>query len=120
MTRRTSLFTFFPSAIKTASFSSLYLNNPSYTKAWLVGNVSAVSGTSPTLAFSIRLYGSSVNLQIQPDITATGDFVYTFTLPPGRWLIRCEIGGTTPSFTFSADLWLEGEETSLQHAELNV
>lgn len=120
MARRTSRFTFFPSATKTASISSLPLNCPAYTKAWLVGNVSAVSGTSPTLAFSIRLFGYSVNLQIQPDLTSTGDFIFTFTLPPGPWLIRSEIGGTTPSFTFSADLWLEGEDTSLTKAELNV
>ena len=88
-------------------------------------NVTAVSGTTPTLAPIIQAQDpvSAVWAELNPtptNITATGLFIYqvypaeigpaaasgitqvTATQLPRNWRVNFVIGGTTPSFTFSA------------------
>ena len=98
------------------SYSAAYTNNM-MTRARFLINVSAVSGTSPSLVVGLQaqnpVSGTWVTVTSQAAITATGDFVY-LTGPgsgttsgvtdtefvPVNWRLAFTITGTTPSFTF--------------------
>jgi hypothetical protein len=74
--------------------------------------VAAVSGTSPTMTVSVAesLDGGTtwVNVSSATAVTAAGTTRHTvpITAVIGPMLrIGWTIGGTTPSFTFSVDLW---------------
>ena len=112
MARITSFLNYLLSAARTTSGNGPMLPVPAFTKAYLVVVVSALSGTSPSLFFSLRAYSVPIDIDITPSITATGTYVFSFNLPPCEWFIRHNISGTNPSFTFLTNLLLEGEETS--------
>lgn len=109
----------------TGSFATAIQTAPANAKGlMLVIDVTAVSGTSPTLALQlITTTASSSQLGVSPastNITAIGHFTYILypaalstaipnnvgtedvPLPPD-WGVYFDIGGTTPSFTFAVD-----------------
>jgi len=113
----------FASAARTATATSnTFRNDYGYRGLLLTLDVTAASGTSPTLALSIQAYdpvsgnweklleGAAVSttgthtyfLYPGGDATAAEDVVEAqpFALPY-RWRVVATIGGTTPSFTFS-------------------
>lgn len=72
-------------------------------------NISAMSGTSPSLTVTIEWSGDGTNFAtFQPGaeaftaITATGNTVRTFPIKGSFWRLRYVVAGTTPSVTFSA------------------
>jgi len=72
----------------------------------LLVNVTAVSGTSPTLDIIVETRAPSSTawhkLAAMPQITSTGPASAMSLTNFGKLLrVRWEIGGTTPSFTFS-------------------
>ena len=98
------------------SYSAAYTNNM-MTRARLLINVSAVSGTSPSCVVGIQALNPTSNTWVtvtsRAAITAAGDYVYltgpgsassagvTDTEPvPMQWRLIFTITGTTPSFTF--------------------
>ena len=108
------------SAAKTTTIAGSTITNSSYRGAKFIINVSAVSGTSPTLTAQLQVqdFVSSnwVNVPgaVTASITATGQ--YMLTLYPGIpevanskvndvlpriYRFNYTIGGTTPSFTLS-------------------
>jgi len=109
-------------AARTASGNSAKQTNYNARAALFFINITAVSGTSPTLKIVVRGFdpvtGASVWLAMTVDFTSTGHrvkvvgagvydddaigAVYTQRIPPPRnYDIRYLIGGTTPSFTFA-------------------
>ena len=76
--------------------------------SFLIIEVTAVSGTSPTMTVSVECRNSSplryAPLATSVSITATGN--YGLQIPHTCRFVRLQwtIGGTTPSFTFGA--WL--------------
>ncbi len=93
--------------------NNAHTTNGSTTTEWIYGtaidlfiNVTAVSGTSPTLDFSIQTNDPASNLNFEvetmPQITAIGK--YRLRIDPSTasiYTIAWTLGGTTPSFTFS-------------------
>lgn len=106
---KTAITTPFASAARTATASSeLDHTVENFDEATLCVNVTAASGTSPTLA---------VSYEISPDggttwfthtagatITAAGNQVIQLTGLGRASRVTATIGGTAPSFTFSAHL----------------
>lgn len=94
---------------RTASFNSDAEDVQPYIKLWAYLNVTAVSGTSPTL---------DITIEESPDGIEWFDSGYSFTQVTsaekqrlvmdaiGGYHLRavCTIGGTSPSFTFSLDM----------------
>ena len=70
-------------------------------------DVSAASGTTPTLDISVQwsMDGTTWSSAATPDtftqITATASTVKTFQVKAPNFRVVYAIGGTTPSFTFS-------------------
>lgn len=97
------------SAARTASFNSDAEAVQSYDRVWAYLDITAASGTSPTL---------DIIIQESVDGTTWYDSGYSFTqstatgkqrlsMPAvGGYFIRasCTIAGTSPSFTFSVDV----------------
>lgn len=115
----------FTSQAYTATTGSSQTANRNFRGVLLYLNVTAVSGTSPTL--TVQLQGkdpSSGNwfavAAATSAVTAMGQYVYVFypgattgsatlgvsTVLPANWRVNAVIGGTSPSFTFTvtADL----------------
>lgn len=103
--------------VMTATTTTATQNNPVLTRARLLINVSAVSGTSPSCVVGIQALNPTSNTWVtvtsRAAITAAGDYVYltgpgsgssagvTDTEPvPMQWRLIFTITGTTPSFTF--------------------
>lgn len=109
--KKTRLHQPFASAARTATVASFGTAMPeSYDEVNVMIDITAVSGTTPTLV---------INYQVSPDdgttwftraatasLTATGQTILTITDAIGRFFrLNAVIGGTTPSFTFAA--WAE-------------
>lgn len=113
-------FTILPSAARTATTSSnVFTNTGMYKGCRVYINVSAVSGTSPTLAPQIEVYDTVsqkyVPLIVASNITATTTVPAYIEVYPGSdasnkragtaigptFRVTNTIGGTSPSFTFS-------------------
>lgn len=110
----------FPSAVNTATVNSADQQNSENRGVRLFLNISAASGTSPTLevklqmkdnlsgtyidlpgsAFAQKITTGASSLTIYPGIAETANEtvsdIFTRT-----WRVVATIGGTTPSFTFS-------------------
>ena len=113
--------TLLASAAQTATVNTAAQSNTNARGVTVTVDVTAVSGTSPTLTPSIEAQDPVSGAWYALDgaataITATG--LYTYQLYPGAtggavtqatslalpaaWRVAFTIGGTTPSFTFSA------------------
>lgn len=95
------------SAARTATFASPSF--PCEGRSLEVGlNVTAVSGTSPTLAVEVQWshdnvnFGSAETATSFASITAAKVTNAQFTAAAPFYRLNCVIGGTTPSFTFTA------------------
>lgn len=118
--------TLLPSAAQTATVASPAQVNTQARGVTVFVNVTAVSGTTPTLAPIIQALDPASNVYAElnatpTNITATGLYIYQVypgEIVPGaatgitqvaavqlprNWRVNFVIGGTTPSFTFSAD-----------------
>jgi hypothetical protein len=113
--------TLLASAARTTSVLGMLLGNPSGKGIYIFVNVTAASGTTPTLAIRLNgvdpVTGATYIIQTFTAITAAGEYVYLVYpaavtaqggitavlvgLLPQTWSIDAVIGGTTPSFTFS-------------------
>ena len=112
--------TIFDSAARTATANSSDFENISARGIWLALNITAASGTTPTLdikvqrkdplsdtyydvvggAFAQKTGMGSDDLIIYPGITAAANRAVSSAIA-SRWRVVATIGGTTPSFTFS-------------------
>lgn len=95
-----------PSAARTASGSGSDVDVGRFICAELCLDVTAVSGTSPTLDVYIegkdQYTGKYKVLFSQTGISAVSTYWFTITTLAFRYLrVRWAIGGTSPSFTFS-------------------
>jgi hypothetical protein len=108
--------TFLASAARTTSGSQeLAPGLGDFDRHAIVINVTAVSGTTPTLDFFLE---DSVDgtiwpvLGTTPQITAAGVFaIRNSAAACSRMRLRWVIGGTTPSFTFSAQFSAQRDGT---------
>lgn len=71
----------------------------------VVVNITAVSGTSPTLVLTLTSTDTDDKITVSntDNITTTGNYV--IPIPPVRsanWNLALTVGGTTPSFTLTA------------------
>jgi len=120
--RNNTEVTVLASATRTASGNSADQTNYNARGIILFINVTAVSGTSPTLEVRLQvkdpISGSYINYAASVQITTTGDYltvcypaatreydatkIDAWDLPlPRTWRVNYAIGGTNPSFTFS-------------------
>jgi hypothetical protein len=96
-------------AAVTASRNSPNFNMNGYTSGTFYFNLTAVSGTTPTLAPALQASVDGTNFTTVPttllasisNITATGLVIATLLLPAALPICRFAytVGGTTPSFT---------------------
>lgn len=112
-------FTILPSAARTSTAITALFTNTNARGIICVVNVTAVSGTTPTLAFQFNAWDpinsvnqplgaigtnitgtSTVTLALYPATLAAGNLNVVSALPR-IWYLVYVIGGTTPSFTFS-------------------
>lgn len=113
-------FTLFDSSARTATANSSDQENLAAKGIWLALNITAASGTTPTLdikvqrkcplsdvyydvvggAFAQKITTGSDDLIIYPGITAAANRAVNSALA-SRWRVVATIGGTTPSFTFT-------------------
>lgn len=118
--------TLMTSAARTSTVNSATITNYNGSTLILTVNVTAVSGTTPTLAVTIYGTDGLVNFPIMAtssNITATGS--YTFVVSPTavtgatvtqsanmyvprQFYVAYTIGGTSPSFTFASNYSLAG------------
>lgn len=106
------------SAARTATVDSDDQRDANAEAVHVIVNVTAVAGTSPSMTARIQgrdpASGGYYDLLVGSAITATGMTVLKVgpglgavangaaaDILPDVWRVRCEIGGTTPSFTFS-------------------
>lgn len=98
------------SAAVTASGQSVGVDVSSYTEALLFVDITAVSGTTPTLDLTVQTYdflsqqwfsvpGVTISQQ-----TASGQVPVALTNFGETVRLNWVVGGTTPSFTFSASV----------------
>ena len=109
--RRTKILTIHPSGAETADGQGSAFHVGRFTEALLFLDVTAASGTSPTLDFDVES-GSADDalgyIHTEPaQITAAGKTLVKLTnIAP--WLrLAWQIGGSSPSFTFTAKLSLK-------------
>ncbi|MDE2343048.1 MAG: hypothetical protein KGL63_06595 [Betaproteobacteria bacterium] len=106
-----------PATVMTTTTNSDQQSNLIKSRARFLINVSAVSGTSPSLTINIQAYNPAANtwktVASTAAITAAGDYTFLlgFGVPssvgamdpaplPITWRLNYDITGTTPSFTF--------------------
>ncbi len=102
------------SAAQTASGMSATLAAGAYRELLVAVNVSAVAGTSPTLTLALDSLGADgvwYTLWTSASITAVGQTIASLGVEAAtntafgtNVRLRWTIGGTTPSFTFSASI----------------
>lgn len=112
--------TVFTSAARTATANSADQENYQFRGCILLLNISAASGTTPTLDLKVQLYDKtsgaymdipsaafaqktttgSDSLVIYPGIAETANRSVSDVIPR-NWRVVATIAGTTPSFTFS-------------------
>ncbi len=113
--------TLLSSAARTATVLGALLGNPMGKGIKIFINVTAVSGTTPTLAIRLNgvdpVTGATYVVNTFANIVATGEYIYVVYpaaltaqggittalagLLPNVWSIDSVIGGTTPSFTYT-------------------
>lgn len=101
---RTSFITFLPSAARTASGSSGEFNLYDHDEALVFLDVTAASGTTPTLNVTIQTKdpaGNWYDLVSFTQRTAAGKEAKPVSVFGETLRIAYTVGGTTPSFTFS-------------------
>lgn len=101
---RTSFVTFLPSAARTASGDSGEFNLYDMDEVLVFLDVTAVSGTDPTLDVKVQTKdpnGKWYDLASFAQKTATGQEAKAITVFGESLRISYTIGGTTPSFTFA-------------------
>ncbi len=106
--RRTRTFALASSSARTADGESAALDLSRFTEALLYIDVTAASGTAPTLDFDVEAGPADDELGFihtgPAQITAAGKVLVKLT-NLGEWFrLSWDIGGTTPSFTFEAKL----------------
>lgn len=106
---KTAITTPFASAARTATASSeLDHTVENFDEATLCVDVTAASGTSPTLAISYEISPDNGTTWFThttgATLTATGKQVIQLTALGRSSRVTATIGGTTPSFTFSVKL----------------
>lgn len=114
MERYTNALIFQPagSPAVTANGSSATFDVSRFAEGVVIVNVTAVSGTSPTMDLFIDTYDPVNNVWATltkltgstnyPTITATGAYAYPINNYGRTVRLRWQLGGTNPSFTFSA------------------
>jgi hypothetical protein len=96
------------SAARTATGQSTAFDEGSLDTISVMVDVTAVSGTSPTMTVNVEWSWDNVSwftadpVDAFTAITATGKKVKQFTIKGLYARLNYVIGGTTPSFTFSA------------------
>lgn len=101
---RTSAYTFLPSAARTVSGNSGEFNLYDMDEVRVYLNITAVSGTAPTLDIKIQSKGPDgqwYDIESFTQKTATGQDSRAITVFGETLRISYTIGGTTPSFTFA-------------------
>jgi hypothetical protein len=106
-TKRNEELTYIPSRTVSTSGDSgatpLIINYGSVVVFFL--NVTAVSGTSPTLDVYVDIQdpasGAWVNQDKFPTVTSTGTWALALPVRAVKYRVRWVLGGTSPSFTFS-------------------
>ena len=109
--RRTRTITLHASGAETGNGNSTSFNVSRFTEALLLIDVTAASGSSPTLDFDVECGPADDSLgyiHTEPaQITGTGKVLVKLA-NFGPWLrLVWTIGGGTPSFTFEAKLVLK-------------
>ena len=109
--RRAQVITLSASSAKTGSGDSGPVSVERYAEALVFIDVTAAGGTNPTLSFDVECGpedGALGFIHTQPaQITGTGKTLVKLA-NIGPWLrLRWTLGGTNPSFTFSAVLALK-------------
>lgn len=102
---------FLPSAARTTNANSngVQIQANADTIALLV-NVTAASGTTPSMALAVQwsndglTWAAADPADVFTAITATGVVVKTFGVKGNQVRLAWTLTGTTPSFTFSADV----------------
>ena len=96
------------SAARTTTGTSATIDAPEGLDLVLSANVTAASGTTPTLDLSVEWSSDGGTTWYVADpadtitqFTAAGARVKRFTVKGSEYRIRWTIGGTTPSFTFA-------------------
>lgn len=100
----TSPFTILASAARTETVTSGAIDLSDQDEAILFLDVTAVSGTSPTLNVKIEVQnplGDWYEIAAFAQKTATGKEAKQVTIFGSKLRVNCVIGGTSPSFTFS-------------------
>lgn len=100
----TSRITFLPSAARTTSGSSGQIDCSFADEMLIFLDVTAVSGTSPTLDVSVKTLGPDgkwYQIAQFTQRTTTGQEAKAITNFGGDLKVDYTIDGTTPSFTFS-------------------
>lgn len=99
------------SSAKTANGNSAAAQtNASGTNAYFIVNVSAFSGTSPTLVVRVQIQDPVSSAWVDlpgaatPSITGVGVTLLSVNNLPRTYRMAWAIGGTTPSFTFSVGM----------------
>jgi hypothetical protein len=109
--RRTHVITLSASSAKTGSGDSGPVSVERYTEALLFIDVTAVAGTNPTLDFDVEVGPADGEMgftHTEPaQITGAGKALVKLS-NIGPWLrLKWTLGGTSPSFSFSAKLALK-------------
>ena len=93
-----------PGTVMTVNTASAAFVNNILSGMRALVNVSAVSGTTPSLVVSLQAYnplsGTWVDVAASAAITAVGDYVLSTSPLPHTWRLNFTLTGTTPSFTF--------------------
>lgn len=91
------------SAARTTSGNSTAFACDNFDEALVMINVSAASGTSPTLDITFEVYDGAnwMTHTAATQITGAGSQVMKLTNLGTEYRIKYTIGGTSPSFTFS-------------------
>lgn len=97
------------SAAHTVTLLSADMHAPRGGRLLIVGNVSAVSGTNPTMTIYAQvksIAGTYLFVNQTGQITGTTAILLDVGVISDLWRINADIGGSSPSFTFELDaIW---------------
>lgn len=105
-----------PSAARTTTTNSAAQATGNADNANILIDVTAVSGTTPTLTVEVQWShdgttwfsgGAGVSADATASITAVGKLVRTFPVRAPFMRVQASIAGTTPSFTFAVHVYLQ-------------
>lgn len=103
-----------PSALRSATGNSGYIVTPPGSGLSILVNVTAVTGTTPSMALTVEWTNDGVNFaQADPAdtftaITAVGAKVARFTQKAVGYRVVWTLTGTTPNFTFDVTADIDG------------